>query len=226
MGRYTRCITLLLLLSACGSQKPLTAELAPQSLKAVNLEETISRRDEVMMAYSITSYDARNKPIAVVNGGWGVEPMATGQQANLSTAQPISLSVPKNGKIVASLVLIEVDDYAKAQQALEQIRRIHNVVSLPASVLLTATEVLTPLKYVTAGLVAAGVGIRLLDWVDSDELLGQSSIELSEQELRARKERIFQVPATFRGRHLRDRYAYELHYDIRLKTMKIRPKTQ
>ncbi|RIV21281.1 hypothetical protein DYU11_17880 [Fibrisoma montanum] len=226
MGRYTRCITLLLLLSACGSQKPLTAELAPQSLKAVNLEETISRRDEVMMAYSITSYDARNKPVAVVNGGWGVEPMATGQQANLSTAQPISLSVPKNGKIVASLVLIEVDDYAKAQQALEQIRRIHNVVSLPASVLLTATEVLTPLKYVTAGLVAAGVGIRLLDRVDSDELLGQSSIELSEQELRARKEHIFQVPATFSGRHLRDRYAYELHYDIRLKTMKIRPKTQ
>ena len=47
----------LLLLTSCAAPKSLTAELTPRSLRANNLEETISRRDEVMLAYSLVSYD-------------------------------------------------------------------------------------------------------------------------------------------------------------------------
>ena len=112
---------------------------------------------------------------------------------------------------------------AQAEQMLTKVRKIHNLVSAPAALLLTATEVLTPLKYVAAGLAAAGVGIKLIDQFDSDDLLGQSSIELKEQDLRKPDtRRLIQVPARFSGRHLRDTFMYELDYTILLKTVTIK----
>lgn len=214
---------MIVLTAACASQKPLTAELVPRSLKAINLEETISRRDELMMAYSMTSYDAQNKPVGVVNGGWGVETVQKGQAVDLQTAQPIRLILPKNGKIMASLVLIEVDDYNRANQLLDHIRRVHNIVSGPASFLLTATEVLTPLKYVAAGLAASGIGVKLVDQLDDDDLLGQSSVELRDAELRQKKQRLVRVPAVFTGQNLRDSFRYQLEYNVILQTGQIQP---
>lgn len=208
---------------ACSSQKPLTAELVPRSLKAINLEETISRRDELMMAYSMTSYDFQNKPVGVVNGGWGVETVQKGQEVDLRTAQPIRLTLPKNGKIVASLVLIEVDDYNRANQLLDQVRRVHNIVSGPASILLTATEVLTPLKYVAAGLAASGIGLKLVDQLDDDDLLGQSSVEVRDTEIRQKKQRFLRVPAVFTGRNLHDSFSYQLEYNVTLQSAQIQP---
>lgn len=218
---------LITVLTACTSQKPLTAELQPRSLRAVNLEETISRRDELMMAYSLTTYDAEGKPAGVVNGGWGVEAVQKGQQLDLGAsgpkqAKPISITLPRNGRLVASLVLIEVDDYNRANQLLDQVRRVHNIVAGPAAFLITATEVLTPLKYVAAGLAASGIGVKLVDQLDDDDLLGQSSVDLREADLRAKKQRFVHVPAQFSGSNLRDAFEYQLTYDVLLKTAQIR----
>ncbi|GAB4027649.1 hypothetical protein GCM10028773_59550 [Spirosoma koreense] len=208
---------------------------------AENLEETISGRDEVMLAYTLTSYDAQNKPVGVVNGGWGVEPVKKGQKLDLqipdsqpsernvagtTVAKPIQLPIPKNGKIVASLVLIEVDDYSQAKQTLAKIQKVHNIVAVPVGLLLTATEVLTPLKYVSAGLVASGIGLQLADKFDTDDLLGQSSVELYEAALRQKKQRFIQVPAVFSGKNMQDAFLYHLTYDVLLKTFSVRPGRQ
>ncbi|WP_461090900.1 hypothetical protein [Spirosoma gilvum] len=218
----------------CARQPALTAELVPRSLKAINLEETLTRRDELMMAYSLTSFDAQNKAVAVVNGGWGVVPVQKDQQLDLqkagtessSQAKPISLTFPRNGRIVASLVLIEVDDYTHARETMAKIQKIHNVVAIPVGLLITATEVLTPLKYVSAGLIASGVGLQLMDKLDEDDLLGQSSVELREADLRKSSQRLVHVPAQFTGRHLKDAFDYRLEYDVLLKTVKIQPVRQ
>lgn len=209
------------LLVAC-ARPTLTAELSPRSLRAVNLEETLSRRDELMLAYTLTSYDARNRPAGVVNGGWGVETVRKGQSVDLRTARLISLPMPRNGRVVASVVLIEVDDYGRAKDLLGQVARIHNLVSVPAS-LLTATEVLTPIKYVTAGLTAAGVALNVVDRLDTDDVLGQSSTELTDRAVRRAKQSVVSVPAEFTGRHRRDSFTYRLEYDIQLKQIRMRP---
>ncbi|MBC3785963.1 hypothetical protein [Spirosoma utsteinense] len=218
-----RLIFIGLILAQTACSRPVThmAELTPRSLKAINLEETVSRRDELMMAYSMTSYDDQHKAVGVVNGGWGVESVQKGQFANVRTAQPINLPLPRNGRIVASLVLIEVDDYNRANSMMEQVRRVHNIVAGPAALLLTATEVLTPLKYVSAGLAASGIGLKLVDQLDDDDLLGQSSVEIDEADLRRKKQRLVRVPAVFTGRNLRDNFEYRLEYDITLKTVNI-----
>lgn len=222
------------ILTSCTRQPTLTAELVPRSLKAVNLEETISRRDELMMAYSLTSYDAQNKPVAVVNGGWGVETVRKDELLDLqlakapdhSPAKPISLPLPRNGRIVASVVLIEVDDYNQAKETISKIQKIHNIVAIPIGLLLTVTEVLTPLKYVSAGLVASGVGLQLVDKLDDDDLLGQSSVDLRETDLRQKKQRLVHVPAVFTGQNMKDAFDYRLEYDIQLKVVKIQPVRQ
>ncbi|WP_461079145.1 hypothetical protein [Spirosoma flavus] len=224
-------LSLLVLLSSCARQPMFRAELVPRSLKATNLEETISRHDELMMAYSLTSYDAQNKPVGVVNGGWGVGSLRKNQQLDLQAAgtgkaKPISLELPKNGRIVASVVLIEVDDYSRAKETMAKIQQVHNVVAIPVGLLVAATEVLTPLKYVSAGLMATGVGLKLVDKLDDDDLLGQSSMELREADVRQKKQRFVHVPAEFTGRHMRDAFAYRLEYDILLNTAKIRPVRQ
>lgn len=219
---------------ACVRQPALTAELVPRSIKALNLEETITRRDELMMAYSLTSYDAQNKAVAVVNGGWGVVPVQKDQQIDLqkggseaiSPAKPISLTLPHNGRIVASLVLIEVDDYTRARETMSKIQKIHNIVAIPVGLLITAAEVLTPLKYVSAGLIASGVGLQLMDKLDEDDLLGQSSVELREADLRKSGQRLIHVPAQFTGQHMKDAFDYRLEYDVLLKTVKIQPVRQ
>ncbi|WP_254448481.1 hypothetical protein [Spirosoma rhododendri] len=210
----------LLLTGACSPQLIRTAQLRPTQLTAVNLEETVSQRDEIMLAYSLATFDAQNKPAGVVNGGWGVEPVRKGQVVELQSGEkqalPIEISVPRGGRVVASLVLVEVDAYDRAQQLVDQVKRVHNVVAGPASWLLTATEVLTPLRYVSAGLAASGVGLKLVDHLDDDDLLGQSSVEMTETELRQNKQGYVRVPVIFAGRNLRDAYEYRLTYDIRL----------
>ncbi len=210
----------LLTVGACTPQLVPTAQLRPLQLTAVNLEETVSQRDEIMLAYSLATFDVQNKPAGVVNGGWGVETVRKGQvielQAGQKPAAPIDITVPRGGRVVASLVLVEVDAYDRAQQLVDQVKRVHNVVAGPASWLLTAAEVLTPLRYVSAGLAASGVGLKLVDHLDDDDLLGQSSVDLTETELRQNKQGYVRVPVIFTGRNLRDAYEYRLTYDIRL----------
>ncbi len=220
------CGVTLLLLASCAAPRPLTAELKPNSLKANNLEETVSRRDEVMLAYSLVSYDAQNKAVGVVNGGWGVEAIKKGGNADLTKAIPVHLPMPKNGRIVASMVLIEVDDYNKASDLVGKIQKVNTIVSVPAGLLLSGAEALTPLKYVTAGLAAAGMGLQFTNQLDDDDVLGQSSVELTDADLKKSRKRMMRVPAHFSGQHLRDSFDYELTYDLTLKNVKIEPSGQ
>ncbi|OIN56837.1 hypothetical protein [Arsenicibacter rosenii] len=219
-------------LTACAVPKSFVAELQPRSVKAIDTEETFSRGDEILLAYSLTAFDAQNKPTAVVSGGWGVASIRQGQQIKLQPvaktvgekpAAPVSLTMPRNGRIMASVVLIEVDDLSEAQDMLTKIRKVHNVVSTPAAILITATEILTPLKYVAAGLTAAGIGMQLADHLDNDDLLGQSNVEIKEADLKKDSaKRFIHVPARFKGENMRDSYDYELEYDVLLKTVKVR----
>ncbi|MFC5407887.1 hypothetical protein ACFPMF_01105 [Larkinella bovis] len=216
---------LILLLSACSSQKPLTAEMRLNSLKAINLEETITRRDELMMTWSLTAFDRQNRLIGVASSAWGVETVKKGAVLSFEKQAPVQLTVPKGGKVVASLVLIEVDDYSKAQQLIKRIRDINGWIQVPAGFFELGTELLTPLKYVTTALTAAGLGVQLTDRLDKDDVLGQSSVELRDStDSRKRKQTsVIHVPARFSGRHLRDSFEYQVEYDIQLKRLKIKP---
>jgi len=205
-----------------GCRKPLAAELRLKSLKANDLEESLSRNDEVMLAYSLTAFDHTNQLVGVVNNAWGVQTMTQGLTATLAGQPPVQIQIPKGGKVVASLVLIEVDNYAEAQAMVTRIQRVNRWVQVPAGFLALGVQALTPLKYVTMGLTAAGLGVQLADRLDDDDLLGQSSVELRDAELQKSGQKLIRVPARFRGENLRDSFDYQLEYDLALRRVRLR----
>ncbi|MGM9510125.1 hypothetical protein ACS5NO_20485 [Larkinella sp. GY13] len=214
----------ILFVSACSSQKPLTAEMKLSQLKAVNLEETLTRKDELMMTWSLTAFDSKNRLVGVASSAWGVEKVQKGAVLSFENQAPVQVSMPKGGKVVASLLLIEVDDYSQAQQWIKRVRDINGWIQVPVGFFEIGAELLTPLKYVTTALAAAGMGVQLTDRLDKDDILGQSSVELRDSSNdRQKKETAMHVPARFSGRHLRDSFEYQVDYDIRLKRIKIKP---
>ncbi|MFD1142958.1 hypothetical protein ACFQ4C_17665 [Larkinella insperata] len=217
-------LLLVLAISACSSQKPLTAVMKPGSLKAINLEETITRRDELMMTWSLTAFDSGNNLVGVASSAWGVETVKKGAVRSFDQQTPVQVTIPKGGKVVASLVLIEVDDYSQTQQLIKRIRDVNGWIQVPVGFFELGVELLTPLKYITTALTAAGLGIQFTDRLDKDDVLGQSSVELRDTpETRKKGESVMHIPARFTGRHLRDSFEYEVQYDIQLKRMKIKP---
>ncbi|RRB06472.1 hypothetical protein [Larkinella rosea] len=149
-------------------------------LKAVNLEETISRKDELMMTWSLTAFDSQNRLVGVASSAWGVEKVKKGAVLSFENQAPVQLAIPKGGKVVASLLLIEVDDYTQAQQFIKRIRDVNGWIQVPVGLFEIGSELLTPLKYVTTALTAAGLGIQLTDRLDKDDILGQSSVEVKD----------------------------------------------
>jgi hypothetical protein len=212
---------LALCLTSCQPAKQTLTSFQIKSLKALDLEETLTRKDELLMAYTLTSFDAAGKAVAASTGSWGIQEAKTGQEFRESAFQPIEIPFPRNGKIVATVVLVEVDDYAQAQKTLTEIRRYHDYIKIPAALAELADIALTPLKYISLGLSATGVGFQLADRLDDDDILGQNSTELSYQ--KALSSPMIRVPLTFKDTHLSTSYHYELNYDLRTQTLRVRP---
>jgi hypothetical protein len=214
---------LFLLLAACKTAQLPIVQVPPppkdvkvtlyiNQLKVNDLEESLTRQDEVLLAYTLTLIDSTKRAVAAVNGTWGVQKVRKGALFGAAAFKPIQLAVPRGGKIVASVVLMEVDDYSTTQKWVKNAQKVTAVVGVPAAFLEVGT-MLTPLKYVTAGLVAAGVGFELTQKWDTDDLLGQSGYEWAYAQ--AKPPRRVTIPAAFKGKHLRTSYFYELSYELR-----------
>lgn len=208
------------LLASCQSPRQTLTRFQITSLKALDLEETITRGDELLMAYTLTAFDAAGKAVGVTNGSWGVQSAKSGQVFSEPAFQPIEIPFPKNGKVVATVVLIEIDDYAQAQKTLTEIRKFQNYIRLPAALAELADITLTPLKYIALGLTAAGVGFQMADRLDNDDILGQNSTELSYQN--ALDTPLTQVPLTFKEGRMANSFHYELTYDLRTQTVRMK----
>jgi len=206
-------------LTACQPTR-LTAILQPNALKANDLEETLTRRDEVMLAYALSVYDSKNQLTDTRNGAWGVEKVKTGQQFGPERFKPLQLPIPKGGRLVATLALVEVEDYQQAQEWVGKIRKYSGLAG-GAATLLQLTELTSPLGYLLLSLQGAGLGFDLARRFDTDDVLGTDTFQLSPDQLRSGPRRYIR-PLTFRGRNGGQTYHYELSYDLTLGKMQLK----
>ena len=218
------CLLLIFSLSFTSCVRQTLTSMQITSLQAVDLEETLTRGDELMIAFSLTSFNAAGKAVAVSNGSWGIVEAKTGQVFPGKDFMPIQIPLPKNGRVVATLALVEVDDYAQAQKTLAAIRKYHDFIKIPAALAELADVALTPLKYLSLGLSVAGVGFQLADRLDADDILGLNSTELSYQKALANP--TLKVPLTFKDSHLKSSYHYELTYNLRSQMVKVNSRTK
>ena len=210
---------------SCKSTKSITenkAKLPAQfvqfqvkSLKALNLEEELTLADEVVLTYSLTALDENNKVVQVANGSWGVESMKAGQVVLGDKFKTIELQIPLKGKILSSVVLMEIDDYVKAQTLVKKINEVGGLGKIPA-MFIALGEFETPLAVVFASLQAAGIGLKAAEKFDQDDLLGQSTFDLNVLTI-SEKQKMYPINLIFEGEHLKNKFRYELNYELKIK---------
>jgi hypothetical protein len=116
---------------------------------------------------------------------------------------------------VASVALVEVEDYSRAQQLVTRIRTYTGLAG-GAATLLSVPELGSPLGYLALSLQAAGIVLQQPEWFDADDVLGADTFTLSGAQLRARRPVRYPIPRRFRGERPLSRYDYELTYEVRL----------
>lgn len=218
-------LTSIVIFTSCKSTKPLaslpilkdekTVILQVKSLKAINLEEELTFADEVVLTYSLTAVDENNKVVQVANGSWGVESMKAGQVVSGDKFKPIELQIPLKGKVLSSVVLTEIDDYLKAQNLVKKINEVGGLGKIPA-MFIALGEYETPLAVVFASLQAAGIGLKAAEKFDQDDLLGQSTFDLNVSTI-SENQKMYPINLIFEGEHLKNKFRYELNYELKIK---------
>jgi hypothetical protein len=204
-------LVLALVVASCQPTR-FTATLRPTHLKANDLEETFTRRDEALLAYALSAYDAQNRLLDTRNGAWGVERVKRGQTFGSERFVPLDLPVPKGGRLVATVALVEVEDYQRAQDLVGKIRQATGVAG-GAATFLQLTEITNPIGYLLLSLQAAGIGLNLVQQFDADDVLGTDTFTLTPQQLRTGPRR-YHRQLQFEGRHGGERYEYEIRYEM------------
>ena len=211
--------------ASCKSTKSITENKAKlpvqfvqfqvKSLKAINLEEELTFADEVVLTYSLTAVDENNKVVQVANGSWGVESMKAGQIVLGDKFKTIELQIPLKGKVLSSVVLTEIDDYVKAQNLVKKINEVGGLGKIPA-MFIALGEYETPLAVVFASLQAAGIGLKAAEKFDQDDLLGQSTFDLNVSTI-SENQKMYPINLIFEGEHLKNKFKYELNYELKIK---------
>ncbi|WP_052354310.1 hypothetical protein [Flectobacillus major] len=237
---FIASLGLLLGLNACKSTKPLVqnqgsvvatpvaevvkyehkTQMQIKQLKAIDLEEDWTFADELVLNYTLTAVDSNQQIVQVVNGSWGVESVKQGQIILADKFKPIELTLPENGKVLASVVLTEIEDYQKAQAMVKKINDLGGIAKIPA-VLVSIAEYQTPIAIVFGSLQAAGLGLKAAEHFDKDDLLGQNTFQITFDEVKAGKT-LFAVPLVFKGEHLKNTFHYELNYDLKVKILPLK----
>ena len=225
MVKVMLILTITLLFTSCKSAKILTnsqtqkpvqfVQFQVKSLKAINLEEELTFADEVVLTYSLTALDENNKVVQVANGSWGVESMKKGQVVLGDKFKNIELQIPLKGKVLSSVVLTEIDDYQKAQNMVKKINEFGGLGKIPA-IFISLGEFETPLAVVFASLQAAGIGLKAAEKFDQDDLLGQSTFDLNVSTI-SDKQKMYPINLIFEGEHLKNKFRYELNYELKIK---------
>jgi hypothetical protein len=221
---YLYLILSIIGFTACKSTKSITerkkiatqfAVFQVKSLKAINLEEELTFADEVVLTYSLTALDENNKVVQVANGSWGVESMKKGQVVLGDKFKNIELQIPLKGKVLSSVVLTEIDDYQKAQSLVKKINEVGGLGKIPA-MFISLGEYETPLAVVFASLQAAGIGLKAVEKFDQGDLLGQSTFDLNVSTI-SDKQKMYPINLVFEGEHLKNKFKYELIYELKIK---------
>ncbi len=193
---------------------PIITSLSINTLKANEIEEKISGADEILMTYSLFSFDENNQPINAQHGSFGVEKMTSGTNISPQKISPLSITLPSKGKIVASLVLMEIDDYEKAQKIIQKLTLANGLGQIPA-MFLQIGEAATPLKYLSWAIMGADASVKGLKYFDGNDILGQFKTELQIENLKIGQN--ITIPIKFNDKNYLNHYDYEINLSIGIK---------
>lgn len=182
--------------------------LMPAELTAISIQEKLTRYDELMLAYSVSVLNEKNELISTAHMAWGVQKARKGDRFDVF--QPVKVEVPPGARMVATAVLMEIEDYSKAQKLVGQIRKYTGMAG-SAAALLEVGELTNPIGYLVMSLQAAGIALDHSDKLDANDVLGTWSLNRKEEELVTG---VVHIPVRFEKSARFDNYRYDAKFRV------------
>lgn len=210
-----------------GSSSPeaaLEVSLKVNSLQAKEVQEKgmlgSQDGDELTLVYSLSAYDAKGTLISVNNGYWGTRTIAQGTLIKGEEFDPIRVRIPREGKVIASLSLLEIDDY-KGERRIAQVKSRTKKERQPSYMRVTSfadDQNLSPLQLVSQSLAIAGYKnftSKHLTLSTNDDLGGTKKVlEAPDLDRIQKQPRGPQETVELDGRQINEDYLYVLKYNL------------
>jgi hypothetical protein len=220
------------ILSACAGSSQTTSSNTPQLVAQLTVNSLLARQvqeqgilgaqegDELTLVYSLKSYDGSGNLLAVNNGFWGTRTILEGTTIPAGEFDKISVRVPADGKIIAALSLIEIDDY-KGERRIGRIRSHTKAERQPKALThstFAADQHLPPLQLIGNALRIAGYrnfNARHLNLSLNDDLGGDKKLLEGDDLTRLQsKPASGQSTLELDGKQVNESYFYVLKYNL------------
>ena len=176
--------------------------------------------DELTLVYSLSSYDDKGTLISVNNGYWGTRTIAEGSLIKANEFDQIKVQIPREGKVIASLALIEIDDY-KGERRIAQVKSRTKAERQPKYLQVTSfadDQHLSPLQLISNSLGIAGYKnfiSKHLTVSTNDDLGGTKKvIEASDLTKIQNQAKGILETVELDGRQINENYLYLLKYGL------------
>jgi hypothetical protein len=202
----------------------MVVQLKVNSLQAKSVQEKgvlgSQDGDELTLVYALQAYDERGALVAVNTGYWGTRTIAEGSMIPAAEFDKISVRVPKDGKVLAALALLEIDDY-KGERRIAQVKSRTRVERQPSFMQATSfneDQHLAPLELITKALAVAGYRnfmSKHLTVSTNDDLGGTKKVmETTDLSRIMSGGRAGQETVELDGSQVNENYFYVLKYDL------------
>lgn len=179
--------------------------------------------DECALVYTINAYDKEGQITSVSNGLWGIR--QTKQNALILADQFDKIDVPvyRDGKILVSLSLIEIDDF-KGERKMDKVRDFTKAVRFPKLLRVSAFDEdknLPPLEIIDRSFKIAGYKYFKTKQmsVSTNDELGSTKQAFDASELNSMISGSKTVKETYEidGANVNEKYLYIVKYGVQLK---------
>jgi hypothetical protein len=204
------------------------AQLTVNSLLARSVQEQgvlgAQEGDELTLVYSLKAYDGRGTLLSVNNGFWGTRTISEGTTIPAGEFDKISVRVPADGKIIAALSLIEIDDI-KGERKIDRVRS-HTKSERKPKTLMASNfaddQHLSPVQLIGNSLRIAGYrgfNARHLNVSLNDDLGGDKKVLEGDDLARIQSNATAgQTTLNLDGKQVNESYFYVLKYRLEVKS--------
>jgi len=190
-------------------------DLILQPLIANDIQENLTRYDELFVTYSLSVVD-RDSVVKSAHGTRYLGKVEKGAKISLDSIPGLRLDVKEGQKLGIQIALWEIDDYSKSQKFLNKVSSYSEALQIPLA-FVEWSSVSNPLGWFLWGTRLSSVGLDFLASLDRDDLLGISEVVWTWEDLSLQnRPRIKRIQWKGKDSAINS-FHYEFGYEIKVK---------
>lgn len=190
-------------------------DLILQPLIANDIQENLTRYDELFVSYSLSVVD-RDSVVKSAHGTRYLGKIKKGAKISLDSMPGLRLDFKEGQKLGIQIALWEIDDYSKSQKFLNKVSTYSNALQIPLT-FIEWSSASNPLGWFLWGTRLSSMGLDFLATLDLDDLLGISEVVWTWEDLSLQnRPRIKRIHWKGKDSSINS-FHYEFGYEIKVK---------